>query len=152
MKYEWLNSCGHFCVALITRVPQACRKKEWKLAKSLSPWHMCVHTFLCIAEIFMWKRAVGLLKKLFLTGGRFYRGQAGRHSENCINVKQIKMWFFQTRPFHHILLWSEDNKHLCFAIQCLSGWIIISHCALVNAEQFQENINSGTPRSEKKHI
>lgn len=138
-----------FCCPDYTCTASLQKKKSENWPKVCPP-DTCVYTHFSALLKFLCGK--GLLKKLCLAGGRFYRGQAGRHSENCINVKQIKMWFFQTRPFHHILLWSEDNKHLCFAIQCLSGWIIISRRALVNAEQFQENINPGTPRSEKKGI
>lgn len=52
-----------FCSPGSTRTPSIQkRKKKKELAKGVSPEHMYVHTFLCIAEILMWKKAVGLLK------------------------------------------------------------------------------------------
>lgn len=52
-----------FCSPGSTRTPSIQkRKKKIELAKGVSPEHMYVHTFLCIAEILMWKKAVGLFK------------------------------------------------------------------------------------------
>lgn len=52
-----------FCSPGSTHTPSIQkRKKKKELAKGVSPEHMYVHTFLCIAEILMWKKAVGLLK------------------------------------------------------------------------------------------
>lgn len=51
-----------FSVPPVPHVPQACKKKKKdRIGQKCVP-QTHVHTFLCIAEILMWKKAVGLLK------------------------------------------------------------------------------------------
>lgn len=83
-----------FSVALIPHVISACKKRE-KIGQKFVPLiHVCTHISLHRWNFYV-EKGCWAVKKLCLAGRRFYRGQAGRHSENYINVKQIKMWYFK---------------------------------------------------------
>lgn len=71
------------------------KKKEERIGQKCVPLthvrtHISLHCWNFDVEKGFWA-----VKRLCLAGRRFYRGQAGRHSENCISVKQIKMWYFK---------------------------------------------------------
>lgn len=110
-----------FYVPPVPQEPQAYRKR-WNWPKVCPPntcTHISLHCWNFDVEKGCWavKRLSHRQAVLSRTSKKALR--------IYINVKQIKNMIVQTRPLHHIPLLNQDNKHLCFAIQCLGGWIMI---------------------------
>lgn len=96
-----------------------------------------VHTFLCIAEILMWKKAVGLLEDCVegcreQAGGFIEDKQEGAWNlHECYTNRECDISNQTFSPFSA----EKDNRNLCFC-SSMSGWVDNdTQCAVVNAEQ-----------------